>query len=351
MKPFRGSDISKEGDRDSRPMVRVHVLSEHIFCPRAVILALETGDDVGEDDRPLGPRLDGFEDYDEHRFAEELHAAYTQFCRWLMFLAPSILLVLVVWRFASPVWGAIASLPLFYCVARLWDTGRWIVALVRERALLNAASPLEIAMPPQQVQEVNWWSLRKAGFDCHKPQDSYPDLTERLVGRPWRVLTKGTTLRIPVIRKHRGDPIWRPQHVVRVAAYCRLIEAHELGDSPFGVLMFAHTYQCVIIPNDNVAKFQFENAFEEAREFMAVYEAGKYIPPEPKDNRCSGCHWGEPREYVEGESDTILKGNRVKPLRTKANNKRFFHCPCGDRFGGVPQHDDAIALGLVERRN
>ena len=38
----------------------VHVLSEHVFCPRAAILALESGEDEGDEEPWLGPRLDLF---------------------------------------------------------------------------------------------------------------------------------------------------------------------------------------------------------------------------------------------------------------------------------------------------
>ena len=203
---------------------------------------------------------------------------------------------------------------------------------------------------PQQIQEVNWWSLRKAGFDCQKLVDPHRDPAERLVGRPWRVLTKGTTLRIPVIRKHRGERVWRPQHVVRVAAYCRLIKNCELGNSPFGVLMFAGSYECLIIPNTTAAQFQLEKALEDVREFLNVYEGGKFIPTEPADNRCSGCHWGKPCQFVAGKTDTILNGNPVIPLRTKAK-EQYFHCACGDRFQWVPPHDDSVGLGIAERRH
>lgn len=350
MDRFSESESARRGALRSYPETRVHVLSEQVFCPRAAILALESGDDCGEEDRPLGPRLDGFEDYDEHRFAEELHNRWRQLCLWLTLLAPAILLVLAVWWLTSLIWGALVSLPLFVFLAKIWDSLTAIVALVREQALFRAASPAEIDLTSNQVREVNWWALRKAGFDCYKPPESHHDLSERLVGRPWRVLTKGTTLRIPVIRKHRGDRVWHTQHLVRVAAYCKLIEACELADAPFGVLMFAGSKECLILPNSNVAKMHFEKAMEDTRELMEFWAGGKYAPQEPTDARCRGCHWGRPCEYVAGLTDTILNGNPQPPLQTRAKNDKYYHCPCGDKFGGVPPHDDAIALGMTKPR-
>lgn len=342
---------TQRGSVGSYPEVRVHVLSEQVFCPRAAILALESEDDCGEEARPLGPRLDGFENYDEHRFAEELHTRWRQLSLWLTLLAPAILFVLAVWWLTTPIWGAVVSLPVFFLLAKIWDSVVAIIAVVREQAIFRAASPAEIDMTSDQVRDVNWWALRKAGFDCYKPQDSHHDLSERLAGRPWRILTKGTTLRIPVIRKHRGDRVWRTQHLVRVAAYCKLIETCESADAPFGILMFADSKECLIIPNNNVAKMHFEKAMENTRELMVSYAGGKYVPQEPTDARCHGCHWGEPCEYEEGVTDTVLNGNRLSPLQTRAKNSKYYHCPCGDKYGGVPPHDDAIALGITKQRH
>ena len=337
--PFRAD--SKE--------IGVHVLSEHVFCPQAAVLALESGPDDGSEEPRLGPRLADFADYDEHRFVEELQAAWREVRIWITLLAPAALLVLVVWRLTSPVWGIVVSLPVFYLAARLRDTGLLIATLVRERAEYNAAPPTNIDLAPQEVQTVNWWSLRKAGFDCRKPVDSYRDPGQQLAGRPWRVLTKGITLRIPVIRKHRGDQKSRPQHFVRTAAYCQLIKTCELGDAPFGVLMFAGTYECLIIPNNTAAQFQFQKAMEDVREFLSVYDGGTFVPTQPADNRCGGCPWGKPREYLAGRTDTILNGNSVVPLLTKAK-ERVFHCTCGDRFRWVPPHETSVVLGIAESR-
>ena len=351
MERFSTSDLSPDRPRlaSNAKEVNVHVLSESVFCPRAAILALESGEDTGDEEPSLGPRLDDFADYDEHRFVEELHAAWGKVRLWLTLAAPAALLVFLVWRVVSPLAAAVASLPLFYVAAQLWDAFMRIVELVREHAVFKAAAPATIDMAPQQVREINWWSLRKAGFDCRKPVDPYRDPGQRVVGKPWRVLTKDTTVRIPVIRKHRGERVWRQQHLVRSAAYCQLIKTCELGDAPFGVLMFAGSYDCLILPNTTSAQFQFEKTLEDARELLQVLDGGKYVPAEPADNRCSRCHWGKPCEYVAGKTDTVLNGNELVPLRTKARG-RYFHSPCGDRFHWVPPHEDAVALGIGEGR-
>jgi hypothetical protein len=332
------------------PEVGVHVLSEHVFCPRAALLAIESGDDAGEEGLCLGQRLDGFHDYDDHRFAEGIHSMWGDLRLWSACLVPALILVAVVWRSISPQAAVFTTLPIFYLFARIWDTGMQLITLIRERAILRAAQPASIDLGSQQIREVNWWSLRKAGFDCVKPPDAYRDHSERLTGKPWRVLTKDTKLRIPVIRKHHGERVWRPQHAVRVAAYCRLIEVCEGGVAPFGIILFAGSYDCVIIPNTAGNQAQFHAALEDVREFLAVSAEGRFVPKAPTDNRCAGCPFGEPREYARGYSDTVLNGNVVEALRTKGPSGRTFHCTCGDKFVWVPPHDAALLLRLTERR-
>ena len=89
--------------------------------------------------------------------------------------------------------------------------------------------------------------------------------------------------------------------MVRAAAYCRLIKTCEGGNAPFGVLMFAGSYDCLVIPNNGEAQSHFERALREVQEFLSVYEGGKFVPAAPTDNRCSGCHCGKPRKHVDGE--------------------------------------------------
>jgi hypothetical protein len=331
------------------PEVRVHVLSEHVFCPRAAILALESGDDAGDEEPQLGPRLDGLYDYDEHRFAEAWRSATNDMVKWCTMMAFGVFFPFVVWRLLSAWAALVVALPTIYLAAEIVITIVTMVHLVRARACFRAAGPLTLEIPPQRICGVNWWSLRKAGFDCLKPE-VLRDLDLRLSGRPWRMLTKGTTLRIPVVRRHRGERIWGHQHIVRLAAYCHLIEACEAADAPFGVLMFAGSYDCVVFPNNALAKLNFEAALQDVREFLAIHATGKFAALAPTDNRCSGCHFGKPTEYLGDVRDAVLDGVHLVPLRTDGRKDRHFHCPCGDKFGWTPPHVDAVNLGIAERR-
>jgi len=331
------------------PEVSVHVLSEHLFCPRSAILTQEMGDDKGEDEPQLGPKLPSFADFSEHQFVDELQSLWGKFRLWMTLIAPAIALAVVLWRLVSPLAGLAGSLPLFYFLARLWDNVNMIVRVAREHRIMRAAEPTPVNLDSELIQEINWWSLRKDGFDCEKPVEAYRNSERGLRGRPWRVLSKGD-LRIPVIRQHRGERLWRPKHVVRIAAYCRLIESCEGARAPFGVLLFERSWNCVIIPNTAAARSQLDRALHDVREFLRIQLNGKFVPTAPTDNRCRGCDWGEPRPYVRNKSETVLNGNPLVPLQTRASDKLTYHSTCGDRFYWVPPHEAAIDLGIAEQR-
>jgi hypothetical protein len=142
--------------------------------------------------------------------------------------------------------------------------------------------------------------------------------------------------------------------MIRIAAYCQLIEACEGADSPFGVLMFAGSYDCVIIPNSSAAHLQLDLALDSAREFVLSSVAAKRNGEKlwidaPTDNRCNGCHFGKPRKHQLG-SATILEDKEVTALPTRAANGKSYHCDCGDRFTWVPPHKDAVALEIAKPR-
>lgn len=334
------SGMTNRGHGRSQRRVGVHVLSEHVFCPRAAILAIESSAvDQGEEGPQLGPRLDGCYDYDEHRFAEAISSGWAEVRCWLTWLAPAALLPFAAWRFHSFVAAAVLSLPAVILLALLLQSLKRLIQHVRMRAIYRAAPVEAIDLNPTRVSEVNWWTLRKAGFDCLKPVDGYSDA--QLAGRPWRLLVKDTMWRIPVIRKHRGEKVCRQQHRVRAAAYCRLVQSAEGGRAPFAVLMFAGSFDCLIIPNSAASQTELELALADFGEFLEVYDNQRFIPAEPTDNRCSGCPWGRPVGFGE---PTVLNDRAIPPIRIEGIRKGDFHCICGDRFNFVPRHNDIQRL-------
>lgn len=319
--------------------IGVHALSEFIFCPRAGLLARESSAGDSGEDVPLGPRLDTFHDYHEHRFTEEIHAAWGEVRWWLTCLAPALLFILIVWQTVSPFGGIVAALPAVFVISRLWDTAGLIVTLVRERAVLRAAPVASIDFAPRQITEINWWTLRKAGFDCVLLRDPHRD--EMLTGKPWRLLIKDAQWRIPVIRKHRGERKWGTQHLVRAAAYCRLVENCEGGRAPFAILMFADSYDGLIIPNLGDHQRQLDRAVQDFDRAVELSDRGQGIPPAPTDDRCGGCHWGQP---THADEPTVLNGRPIPSLRIEGVSHGDWHCACGDKFRWTPPHEDTIRL-------
>jgi len=328
-----------------RRSVGVHALSEFVFCPRAGVLSSESQrDDDGEEDVSLGPKLSGFFDYDARIFAERSAAEWSRVKQWLTLLAPCVLLVWVVWRMASPFAAIVASLPSLYVLARLWDVGRALAILKKERAVFNVAPTTAVDMNPNQISQINWWTLRKAGFDCVRSRDAYVD--EELKGRPWRLLVKDTQWRIPVIRKHRGEKTCGPQHVVRAAAYCRLVETCEGGRAPFAILLFADSYDAIVIPNSPNAQAMLDRSLREMDDVLTAFERTRLQPAAPTDQRCKGCHWGKPTSF---RNETVLNGVPVPPIRIEGVGSANYHSCCGDRFQWVAPHESTIALQAANR--
>ncbi len=340
MNRLRGTEQAPQRTAPNR-RIGVHVLSEYVFCGRAGALAIESEtEDDGEEGPRLGPRLDHFcYDYDEVLFNEAIRADWGRLRRWLTWLAPAIFMPFAAWRLHSVMAALVVSFPACFLAAKILEAVGALFTHIRARNIYRAATAATIDMAPTNLIKVDWWSLRKAGFDCHKPLDAYRN--ENLVGRPWRVLVKDTMWRIPVIRKHRGEAVCRPQHIVRAAAYCQLIEMCEGGRAPFAVLLFGGAFDCVIIPNNFTSQRELAQALDAFSEFLRTFEGGRFIPDIPEGNRCKGCPWGRPIPFDE---PTILKGQTLWPLRIERINKGEFHCICGDRFNFVPEHADIKRL-------
>jgi hypothetical protein len=120
------------------------------------------------------------------------------------------------------------------------------------------------------------------------------------------------------------------------------------------VILFAGSYDCVIIPNTAGLQMRSELAFLEVQEFLEIQDRGTHIPAPPTDRRCAGCPYGQPRRFRRGESETVLNGKTLPAYTTNSVRESdgrlrgIFHCLCGDRFQWVPPHRDAIALGIAK---
>jgi hypothetical protein len=214
----------------------------------------------------------------------------------------------------------------------------------RRREATASRILLDISDLGREERIVNWWQLRKAGFSVGKPKEAHCDEQMRLQGKPFLIL-QYSGLKIPVVRKHRGKHELHSQNRARISAYCHLLEVAEQVQAPFGIFMFAGSYEVVIVPNDRSNRSLFERGLEQSRELVRAKERG-FLPQSPEGNQCTGCGLGYPRIHEPGVSDghlVILQGAYTPRYDA---NKRERHSVCGDRFEWLPRHDKSDELGL-----
>jgi hypothetical protein len=194
-------------------------------------------------------------------------------------------------------------------------------------------------------QKVEWWSLRKAGYEPVVYPEALFDPNLGLVGKPWRVLRLGDQ-RIPIFRREDDGPIFF-QHRVRMAAYCHLLEVTEGMTSPFGILLDRKTRQgtALLFTEQDRANL-LHSALQKARQVIAKDEQGKK-PSAPKPTFCRGCQHGKPVAFHADESNPNKKrGISLPVFPLQAESGRLYHCHCGDRFQEMPPHEKVGLLGL-----
>ncbi len=326
----------------------VHVLGQFAFCNRAGIYSAENGGETDLDE-PL-PQWGYLPNYDLERIEEQLAKLLRQ--SWL-------LMGLIVLFVVGMVGGvAIQDRRIFYpallgalvCAVSLFKTAGMVLTLLWRRAAARRAQAREPDRAIDRIQQVNWWSLLKAGFEpvSYQRQFRHPRLA--LEGSPWRVLERGS-LRIPVIKSGAGKlgdakhTIY-PKHELRLAAYAMLLEATEHVQVPYGVIFPADSHLGLAIPITPSLREQVEEQLNRANDLRVRSQRGESEPRPPADRkRCATCRLGEPVPI----SDTDIKrATKARiPLHVLADRMdRTYHCACADRFGSAPSHRRIIQLGL-----
>ena len=318
------------------PWFGVHVLTEFIYCERAGLLAFERAKD------------EPYEEQVNLRYLPEWSLSEIQ--RHLRVTLIRLALVLVVALCLSLVclgcyhaeadslcWLAGAGAFGFGWLA--WRQLRDGITLFGRLRAARRAAP---AMPKEDTtvcQPVCWWSLLRAGFDSVKYKDSLKDERLRLSGRPWRVLRKGS-LRIPVFRL-QGEPRLKRQHFARMAAYCHLLETCEGGHSPYGVVIFAGTYDGTTVPNSPASRKAFHDGLVKARSTLQRNREGSQSRHPVNLNLCAGCPHGYPQVQVSRWF------RPVKGYPRRGVDGRLYRSSCGDRYRWTPPHEKAIRKRLV----
>jgi CRISPR/Cas system-associated exonuclease Cas4 (RecB family) len=194
-------------------------------------------------------------------------------------------------------------------------------------------------------QRVNWWEMRKAGYESIYYKEQLKDSRGRLAGRPWCVLRRGST-RIPVfaLRGETRKPY--RQHYVRMAAYCHLLETCECAESPYGIVLYPDSHDGLTVPNTTWSQRMLEEALAEWQPVIQAVQQGEQEPPPADGRRCSKCGVGYPRVHRPGETETMSNGVPLPVFSMVGPGGHAYHSPCGDRFRWVPPHRKALEKGL-----
>lgn len=334
--------------RASDPTIGVHTLTEFMFCPRAGLIAFERGaDDSGQElDQP--PSLDYLPDFSVLEIREGLGQMWNSFWWRTLLLFPAGLAVAYAnvtagLQSALATTGVLFPLALFAIGKRLHD----IVELYCRLKMADHAIAYEPDPHRMEVQDANWWSMLKAGFTPVTYVDAHHDRDWKLTGKPWRVLVKGS-LRIPVFRKRFGEAELFPQHYVRMAAYCHLIEVCEGAESPYGIVLFDGSYDGRTVPNSVLNFEQLKRELKQARRILKSMKRDGIIPSQPqRSGPCQDCPLGRPRIHRRRSSDTWLKDQRLPAFLSRSDDGEPYHSDCGDRYCWVPPHDLAKRKKLL----
>ena len=329
------------------PMIGVHVLSEFIFCRRSGLLALEKGvDDEGYDPEEC-PRLNYVPDYFLREIIEQLEAVTARVWRFLTFAAAGTLVLFLVGATVSWWLAGLLLVPIAPFLYLFVLDVRGLLLLHRRRTLAAEASGVAPDPNHQQSQQINWWALREAGFESIRLAGALHDRSARLVGRPWAVLQRGG-MRIPVFLHTREDRKIFPQHRARMAAYCHLISTAERAQAPYGIILFAGSYDGITVPMNDANWSTLERGLEAARTVTRNLDQKRILPEQP--NRlaiCKKCLFGRPERYKPGETEVLVGDAVLTATVTDDVNDNPCVSRCGTRYRWVPPHEKAIALGLT----
>lgn len=326
----------------------VHVVSEHVYCPRAGLIT-HAGTPSDEGVEPSILRLDYAPNYELAEIKRQL--AIQASLHWQLLaiavgfaLAGFVMSLAVHWSLLYA--GLLAAgIPARYFWLEMGKSAK----LWREDDAAESAQALEPSAAIQQDEPVNWWSLRAAGFVSHPVENTQIDAELKLVGKPWRILRRGD-MAIPAFVRRSDKPLTSQQRV-RIAAYCQLIRVNEQAESPFGIVLNPGTFEGIAVKPSEGDFERLRRALRHAPRVLLDWTNLRSFPPAPHESNfapCSNCPHGKPSRLVPGKSETTSYGRNVPPFRMKSGivANVDFHSPCGDHFQWTPKHEDADELEL-----
>jgi hypothetical protein len=256
---------------ESTPWIGVHVLTECIFCPRAGLIAFEQKQIDSGQDIDGAPRLDYLPDFGIEEIEAALQKTWSQIWALATWASPVALMAWIAMRVVGW-WMWLIFLPwAVWFVRKLLLLFRDVVKLSASLRAAQAAATKEPDPDATRSEPVNWWSLLKSGFTPVEYEDPHEDMSWHLAGKPWRVLHKGSQ-RIPVFRKRSGKAEVYLQHIVRLTAYCHVVEKAEGNSAPYGVILFRDGYDGVTIPNSAENRELLCRELAEARRLLEAVQ-------------------------------------------------------------------------------
>lgn len=329
--------------------VRVRTLGEFLFCPRAGLLSHAS---AREDDEPSDEEINltFLPEYSLTLIEEQLNDQLRHLAWWSMWVGCGLFLTAVAWWKGLPIIVEIALIvPTFLCIRKTLKNLSAVSILNERRREALAAPASEPSSDLKDDVRVRWWELLKAGFDSVPYLEPLSDSELALVGKPWRVLKKGS-LRIPVIRlpdaNYHAGRFWvYDQHRLRLAAYAHLLSVSEGGETPYGVVLFGATADGVAIP---MTINSMELVKTKVEEFRLCLDSDRFGIPTavPSDTKvCSDCPLGRPKIATASERTEQALGRRLQVVT--GSDGRTYHSDCGDRFQWTPPHDDAVRRNLI----
>lgn len=323
------SDAAKPDSTNVR-LISVHELSQFVYCPRAGVIAYESEtEDQGVEGRPLN--LGYLPQYSLISMERYISRAAVVLC-----VLVSLGMIALVVACVAPLAGdlrmfRVAQVSLgVLLVASFVDIAVLIILLRRRRQALRTP-PREPVFLGDGAYPIHWWELRAAGFSPRCFKEVLRDGELGIKGRPWAILVRGTQC-IPVLRMNGNNDGVYPNHMVRIAGYCHLIEATTNYESPYGIALLPRRLDAMAIPYTSGLKSRLHGAMKTARGAVAQLPG----PDEPTDTGiCLNCPQARLRRYVFGKSNTLYLGQKLPPVSVRANGNSW-HTTCGDRFQWKP---------------
>lgn len=328
------------------PWLSVSALGEATYCPRAGLLCAETEFDV--DDHPPPTNLDFTIPYSTAELERSLHQSLNRV--WLLagLAAATLTLAAFSWWNQFNLGLLAAALGLVALAGPIARRVEYVRLLTQLRSVLLADDPQTPDLQAADRQNFDWFAMLADEWMSVRDHEPLRDEGLALVGSPWRTLRRGGVA-IPVIKIRRSDgqePRIYPSHMVRLAAYCHLLETCQGCDSPCGVVLFGDTLRGVTLPYDAAARRLFLATLKSAREALIASAAAARDPAPPPRERCLACPWGAPIAHRGAATEITRCGEPLPVYGIAAPNGRLYHSRCGDRFVWTPPHERAQRLQM-----